>query len=110
MTRLIFAIIAAAAWTILCALIVPPPAHSHEWFLNKKNPSTGIGCCESQHCHEIEDIDWWRKDNVYYVRWRNGIIYAIPAGQAQPSESETGKAGACVYNDRLVCIFIPLSY
>lgn len=108
MRAAIVAALIAGAWVAFCALTVVP-SHGHEWFLNKKTAS-GQSCCNGVDCREIEDADWWQDGNAYSVRWSDGLVYYIPVDAAQPSESKDGKAAACIYNGRLRCFFVPLSY
>lgn len=93
----------------LALALTASAASAHQWFTNKKTAS-GQSCCNNRDCREIEDKDWWQDGNAYSVRWSDGLVYYIPADQAQPSESREGKAAACVYNGKLRCFFVPLAY
>lgn len=100
----------AVAYVLALSLaLCPAIAEAHDWFTGKKT-ANGQSCCNGLDCTEIEDKDWWQKDGAIFVRWSNGVIYAMPAGEAQPSESKEGKAAACVYNGRLRCFFLPVAY
>lgn len=94
---------------VLTLALLSTPATAHEWFSSKKT-SSGSSCCNKVDCVEIEETDWWQEGNAYVVRWRDGLLYYIPAEQAQPSESKEGKAAACVWNGRLRCFFLPVAY
>ena len=94
---------------VLALALLASPAAAHEWFINKKSAS-GQSCCNNRDCFEIEEGDWWQEGNAYVVRWKDGLLYYIPAGEAQPSESREGKAAACVYNGKLRCFFLPIAY
>ncbi|WP_342360988.1 hypothetical protein [Terrarubrum flagellatum] len=92
---------------LLLAVVPAGRTAAHDWYTNKKNPVTRIPCCDDLDCHVIDNGDWWRKGDLYYVRWTNGMVYSIPVEQALPSEDPDGKAAACVLEGWLRCFFVP---
>jgi hypothetical protein len=89
----------------------PPPLRPGEEWLDGKTKLSGdnASCCNGRDCWEIEDTEWWQRDGAYWVT-RLGKVYAIAAGRAQPSESKTGKAAACIHDGELLCFFVPVTY
>ncbi len=104
---LYFLIVAAVLYLSWVALT---PAMAHEWFTGAKNPVTNARCCDGSDCILIENEDWYERDGLIYVKWRNGALYSIPVDQAQPSQDKQGKAAACVWANQLKCVFLPLGY
>lgn len=87
------------------------PAKAHEWFTHQRNPVTGALCCyggPTGDCQAVEDEDWWRDGASWAVRKR-GVVYRIPANQAQPSQDRSGKAFACIMAGQLRCFFLPVN-
>lgn len=87
------------------------PAMAHEWFSGQENPVTTARCCNNSDCQPIDNEAWWEDEHgIIYVRWRNGVTYAIPANQALPSQDKEGRAAACVWAGKLRCFFMPVNF
>lgn len=100
-------------WLPLALILGPDanPAWAHEWFTGQRNPSTGVSCCyggPSGDCQPLAEADWWREGGDYKV-YKDGSVYSIPAGDAQPSLDLKGRAAACILHGQLRCFFVPLS-
>lgn len=89
----------------------PPPLRDGEEWLGGKAQVFGNNgsCCDGKDCWEIEDTDWWEENGLYRVK-RDGKVYSILTGHAQPSESKKGKAAACIHNGEILCFFLPVTY
>jgi len=101
------------AWLSLLLILGPgaDPAWAHEWFTGKQNPKTLWSCCyggPSGDCQPVDEADWWREGAEYKVR-KDGVIYSIPADQAQASLDPQGRAAACIMAGVLRCFFVPLN-
>jgi hypothetical protein len=98
------------AYVLICSAVIRS-ASAHEWFVNQANPVTAARCCNGSDCLVIENEAWWEDEHgIIYVRWKNGVTYAIPANQAQPSQDKEGKAAACVWANQLRCFFMPVNF
>lgn len=87
------------------------PAKAHEWFTDKRNPVTNALCCyggPTGDCQPVDAEDWWREGATWAVR-KLGVVYQIPANQAQPSQDHTGRAFACIMAGQLRCFFLPVN-
>ena len=100
----------AAFCLLMIFILFSIGAQAHEWFTGARNPVTNEGCCNSVDCRVIGYEDWWTEKGAVFVKWSDGRIYSMPAGQALPTQDPQGKPAACVLAGRLRCFFMPLSF
>src|SRR5690606_11248556 len=87
-------------------------ANAHGWYTGKKNPVTGVGCCNKTDCREVgyDDVVAEEKDGVRGYRWLNApnpLKGWIP--EVQVLTSHDGKPHVCWYAGEFRCLFLPFS-
>lgn len=86
-------LVSVVVWTLLAyGFLFVTRAYAHEWFTDKKDPVTLLGCCGGYDCAEIDDTDVRKQGD--------GYVY-VPTGEYIPREriqqSETFRFARCVY-------------
>lgn len=83
-------------------------AYAHSWYSGKRNPVSGLSCCNTTDCRAVGDDEVVYENGGY--RWLNAPIPEngwIPQEQVQ--QSHDFQYHVCWYNNTLRCLFIPNS-
>lgn len=83
-------------------------AFAHKWYSEKKNPTTGIGCCGKEDCFEVEHGRVIREGAGY--RWLDAPNYDTGwIADNEVLQSPNGDWHVCWRLGRVYCLFIPFS-
>lgn len=94
-------------WAVPTALAAPPEGADPTlapWYQSLRDPQTGGGCCSIADCRPVEyRIDGDRYEVLWEEKWRP----VPPEKVLQQTDNPTGRAVACVYQDKILCFVRP---
>lgn len=98
---------------IALLLMFGSKSDAHEWYTGKKNPVTGLGCCNMQDCRPVHpnEIVFEMKDGVRGYRWLRAPKYEtgwIPENQVLISHDDSPHV--CWWNFQFRCLMIPSGF
>jgi hypothetical protein len=95
--------LAIGALTLLIAAALSSPASSHSWY--------DADCCSDHDCEPVSAVSYVASDPssvpVMVVTTNLGTKPVTPMTKIR--QSKDGRMHACIYQDRLLCLYLPPS-
>jgi hypothetical protein len=91
----------AAALVLLLAVAPTAPSHAHGWY--------DADCCSGHDCEPVQNVTYVASDPtqppVMIVTTSLGTKPKTP--QTKIRDSKDSKMHACIYQERLICLYMP---